>query len=357
VLLQLSCAVIALVDWQQNSPLSTDEISQRVQAGIEQELGTVEAAKRSQYAKKLTAALIQISPSPRTKEVLDALPRALEFHASMVKDYEDRADLSDASTAELFRSAYDTEMEYLAARIDRAMRKDRSDAVRAQVYQQIDVLFSTAKDTLKAKLLGPAADNFIERHFDELRTAWQQSFDSPFNACLDRPLSPGDLEILVSGIRSSTDSFSPVLLTDVDFLNNARLQALGVTQLLEGVRTAVYASGKACFSDYAALQAASNKYRAAIKEAIKQGAIRKDEREKPPGPSEQSRPTKSPGITSIPQKPESPVIPNEGASSSPVERKSKSQDVEVSRGPTLVFVGITLALGLLILLWLKRRNG
>lgn len=266
----LSLAICTSLIQSQGETLSPEEIRTRVDEMVDSHFIGLAPSVRKSFANRISGLLLDPKLAKRAAEILKEkeLLSAVKYHTSVVRDCTEPADTSKPEIAKLLQEGYEIQVDYLAVRITRALKTEHSDRDRVLLREQVSTLVATARETLKGKLLGDTAAGKIDRVMNLVREEWTAALESPLHSPLDRPLSPTDMEKVLSDIREKAASFTAITPTEEDFSDQLRTQSLKIGNLMHDVREAIYGVGRICFSEFNPIQTREDDWRRRVKKLI-----------------------------------------------------------------------------------------
>lgn len=232
-------------------PVDLAEVRKRIETVVEKHFREAPEAARRVYVDRLTAPFAVARIGARAGDLLDHLDAAALFHRVRVVDQQ-APPLSPQDPAlppfpvlelppDLLKDGFDIQVEYFAARIERALEPQDTPETRKILTEQISSLCDRVEARLKDILPGTAGNDFARGKVEEVRSTWLASLDLPLHAFLDRPLSPAQQEAVFRAIdRAGTGP--PLVVTESDLADaNSPLRSQAqarVEQLLEAAATA-----------------------------------------------------------------------------------------------------------------------
>jgi hypothetical protein len=211
----------------------------------------VSPSDRDGVARRL-AECVTGAPAARRFRLLAELPGALIYHAEAVRSRSvaaiPSADGTVVSRSQegLLKTGFALQADYLVERVRRASLRRESPELSAECVRQVEGLADAVRSTLKTVLLGEAAARVLDVQVDSLRRSWVSSLASSYNAFLDQPLSSGDYERVLAGIRAAPGEFVPFEPQAAELEEGGR----GVGDLISRVREAAYGATRLCYRSY-----------------------------------------------------------------------------------------------------------
>jgi hypothetical protein len=212
-------------------------VEQKVRAILVAEFGElVTETLASEHAPRRAALIAGVAPEERRALLLKDLPSAAQYHRLSIRAAEIvvGAEKVERSKADLVEGT-GIEPAYLTARVERAARLRLSVETRTSIEAQIDRIMGEGAKVVGDRLGAGAAPARTRKAFEDSAITWNASLDSPYDVCLDRPLSGEDLAEVLAGMRA-----------------DAQKTAADEDVLIPTVRTAACRSLQRCFRDFAA---------------------------------------------------------------------------------------------------------
>ncbi|MBI3856953.1 MAG: hypothetical protein HY293_14795 [Planctomycetes bacterium] len=225
------------------------KLTRQIEGILDQHYGSFPKERRPEFARRIASAIGQ-APPERVPKLIEALPQLSGYSESVLSFYGRQADGSKA-LEELLAGGHGIFADQMEVIVNRAARREESDAQRSAVEAQIGRIFASGREFLKDRLAGEAAARFIDGEMLGLEKGWKETLDRPFNAVMDAPLTPSNLDRVIHEMRIAAQSFDRVVIEEKDFGDPKRLAALGVPQLVAKVREAAYLATRLCFPDRA----------------------------------------------------------------------------------------------------------
>jgi hypothetical protein len=241
----------------------------------------------------------------------------------------------------MLEEGYQIQVDYLAARVDRAVQLGWSPQTKSEIARQIQSLTDTAREILASKVLGDVGTRFAENEATMARSTWIRSLDLPYNRFIDTPLPPEELRRILDAMHEAAASTAPLALTEEQLNNPESRRILGIQSLVDKVLTAASGSMTYCYRQF-------NERDRRIEEwNVRANACRDQEIEKafrtyvpvPPRDPKDARAGTLPASSSR----MAPVLPDASTES------VRILDSGVSSAPSTRRVGVVLVLALLIL--------
>lgn len=234
-------------------PVTPEAIQARVRATVDTALPRAIPDLRAAFADRLGAPLLRDPASDRVPGLLDGLAQAMAFHTMQVQVYEIDSGIPGLPAVRLpdglLEEGYQLQMDYLTARIDRAVRVDQTEDTRTQIADQIRRLTTAGREILRSKLPGDPGAQLADREMDAAAGLWLKSLDMPYHQFMDTPLSQNELDQVLNRLTEAAAGFAPATLTAAQSVDPETLRSLGVADLLERVLQAASASTAFCYRD------------------------------------------------------------------------------------------------------------
>lgn len=227
---------------------SADDLHSQVSGLVDRTFPSSDAAKRQEWADRVTNSIQGVTDDSIRAAVLRGLPAAFRYHASFSLQFSGQGSTVPASPEQL-EEGYALQADYLQAQVDRISRTPWTPESRRDIEFQIDTLARSAGGLLKERLQGPVAAKLVDDHFEKLREAWRSSLNDPYSRFIDTPLTPQQLDSLIAEMRSKVAELPVIHLTPEDAKDPKRLQKLGMAQALFDVQETAFGACALCFKD------------------------------------------------------------------------------------------------------------
>lgn len=237
---------------QDGIPVDIAEIRRRIDTVVERHFREVPETSRRVYGDRLAASFAAARNGTQARVLLDRLDEAALFHRVRVVDPQlmplptpDPARLTFPAVElppELLKEGFDIQVEYFAARIERALEREDTPEARRLLTGQITSLCERVESRLQEILPGPAGNGFARRKVEEVRTTWIASLDLPFHAFLDRPLLPAQKDAVLRKIDEA-GAGPPLIVSDGDLADaQSSLRAQAEARMEEVLEAAALAT-------------------------------------------------------------------------------------------------------------------